>query len=124
MSKVNIELSEQEAKKYFRKKPLFSFFKKLKPRIWTLIVIGLFAIFTLMTFVEWQKNAAYERGYDYAKSEITKQANYEALQDRSLNYVWEWFLKRVLIIVGYGLPLLFLIMAIVWIIHGSFFKIM
>ena len=126
MVKVILQLSEDEAKKYFRKKPLIdiSRLKKIKPQIWYIIVIIALSMIIIVFMINLAQKSEYDRGYNKAKTEQSAQKNVQYLQDQSLDNVWEWFAKRFLITLGYGMPILFLVMAVVWIIHGGFFKIM
>ena len=126
MAKIKLELTEYEAERYFRKKPLInvSRLKKIKPQIWYIIVIIALCTIVLGFMFNLTQKSEYDKGYNKAKTEQSARKNAQYLQEQSLDNVWQWFAKKVLITLGYGLPILFLVMAIVWIIHGGFFKIM
>ncbi len=124
--KVNMELSEGEAKNYFKDKPkLFSgkLPKKIKPIIY-ISIIGFISIILIVIMMSNTSKSDYNRGYNKAISDIKEIKEVAELKNQDLQYVWHWFLKRLLITLGYGLPLLFLIMAIVWLVHGSLWRLM
>ena len=133
--KFNVEMDKRELKKFLNKPNHWVLFcnrtgralKKInwKSKFVPLIVIFLFVAVTIIS-INMAKDAGYQEGYSRAKASFEYQQDKqttEYFEDATLEDTASWFAKKALIVLGTNLHILFLVIALAWILHGVGFRI-
>ena len=137
--KFNVEMDKKELSKFLNKpNPFFIFMKNFGKAIkkfkWKSTPVSLFILFMaivgmiIVGFVSYDvgTDEGFNEGYRAAKSIQATETNnerFEYFKDKSFLETASWFGKVLMINIIGNLPILFIIIAMSWILHGVGFRI-